>query len=349
MRVGDEFSLTDGQCRQDENPWQVFGFLVPHPIRASAGLPFCMLAAVSWFAALSLEVQAQPAPSSGLQSLAAAVTIDPGVTCLDSAELVEHIAGWLGTQRVSAPVAIEVYGSPHFARTVWFRIRRANATLAERRFEPAPARCADLHAAVGLAIALALKASLLDSLVGSRHDGELAASRPFRVVAQALGGLAVVPGVDLGFDLSLQRSIAERFAARLAVLALLGPFGGFQDDRGRFQTWLTVGRVDLCSRLAELPGLRLSVCAGIAAGGLYATGEAFPRSRYALVAYVAVANALELDVSLGARWSLALAIDVLVPLRRTRFVVRDEAGTVLAARDLASAGALLAVGPAYRF
>jgi hypothetical protein len=44
-----------------------------------------------------------------------------------------------------------------------------------------------------------------------------------------------------------------------------------------------------------------------------------------------------------------MAIDVLVPLRRTSFVVRDEAGMVIAEHDLASAGALIAVGAAYRF
>lgn len=72
-------------------------------------------------------------------------------------------------------------------------------------------------------------------------------------------------------------------------------------------------------------------------------------SRHALIAYVALANALELDLELSARWSLTLAIDVLVPLRSTTFVVRDQAGTVIATHDLAGAGALIAVGPAYRF
>jgi hypothetical protein len=72
-------------------------------------------------------------------------------------------------------------------------------------------------------------------------------------------------------------------------------------------------------------------------------------SRHALIPYVAVANAVEADIALSERWSLTVAIDVLVPLRRTSFVVRDQANTVLAAHDLASAGALLAIGPAYHF
>jgi hypothetical protein len=72
-------------------------------------------------------------------------------------------------------------------------------------------------------------------------------------------------------------------------------------------------------------------------------------SRHALIPYVAVANAVELDRELSAGWSLTLAIDVLVPLRRTRFDVRDQSGTVIAAHDLAAAGAWIAVGPAYLF
>jgi hypothetical protein len=259
------------------------------------------------------------------------------------------MASWLGTDRVAAPLVIEVHGSPYFARTVWFRIRRGDEVLAERRFEPAPERCDALHAAVGLAIALALKASVLDSVIGARTSGDARASRPFRIAAQALAGVAVIPGADFGIGLSLQRSFAERFAARLSALGLLGPFGDFQHDQGRFKAWLPMGRLDVCSRLAELDSLDLSVCVGIAGGGLYVTGEAFPMSRHALVAYVAVANALELDVELGARWSLAIAIDVLVPLRRTSFVVRDQDARVIATHDLAGAGALLAVGPAFRF
>jgi hypothetical protein len=277
------------------------------------------------------------------------MTVDPGVTCLDSAELVDQVSSWLGTDRVSAPLTIEVHGSPYFARTVWFRIRRGNALLAERHFEPAPERCDALHAAVGLAIALALKASVLDSVIGTRTSGDAHAMRPFRIAAQALAGIAVIPGADFGIALSLQRSFAERFAARLSALVLLGPFGDFQHDQGRFKTWSPIGRLDVCSRLAELGRVDVSVCLGVAGGGLYVTGQAFPMSRHALVAYLAVANALVLDIELGTRWSLDIAIDVLVPLRRTSFVVRDQSGAVIAAHDLAGAGALIAVGPAYRF
>ena len=304
--------------------------------------------AVSWFAPSALE--AQPQAHSGPQSLqlTAAMKIDPGVTCLDSEELVEHVASWLGTDRVAAPLAIEVQGSPHFARTVWFRIRRDGETVAERRFEPAPARCEALHAAVGLAIALALKASLLDSLLGTpTGDGD--ASRATRVVVRALGGVSVVPGVEFGLGVGLQHLFAERIAARLSVLGLVGPYGDFRRDRGRFETWLAVGRADVCPRLVRLGALTISACVGIAAGGLYATGEAFPLSRDALIPYVAVANALELDLEVTATWSLTLGVDALVPLRRTSFVVRDQTGAVTAAHDLAGAGVLIGIGPAYRF
>jgi hypothetical protein len=298
---------------------------------------------MSWFAPRAVTAQAQ----AESQNLAAAMTVERGITCLDSEELADHVSTWLGSDRVSAPLAIEVHGSPHFARTVWFRIRRGDSILAERRFEPAPARCDALHAAVGLAIALALKASLLDSLIGAQAHGD--ANRSFRITGQALGGFAVVPGLDFGLSLGLQHSFAERLAARLSFAGLLGPRGDFQQDQGRFKTWLTLGRIDVCSRFADFASVDISACVGVAAGALYATGEAFPMTRHALIEYVAVANALEVDIDLSTHWSLVIAIDVLVPLRRTSFVVRDHTGTITATHDLAAAGAVLAVGPGYHF
>jgi len=331
-----------------------FRFLV-HPIRAIASLGLCILAAISWFAPPTVTAQAKAADGNGapeLRPLATVLTVERGITCLDSGELAEHVSSWLGTDRIAAPLSIDVHGSPYFARTVWFRIQRGHATVAERRFEPAPARCADLHAAVGLAISLALKASLLDAFIGARAPGEERVSHgshPFRFGVAALGGVAVLPGVDLGVAISFQYAMAERFAVRLFALGLVGPRGNFQQDQGRFHTQLSLGRLDLCSRLASFTSVNISACAGIAAGAMNVAGEAFPMSRTALIPYLAIANALELDVALSRHWSLTLALDVLVPLRRTSFVVRDDVGAILAAHDLASAGVLLDIGPAYHF
>jgi hypothetical protein len=161
--------------------------------------------------------------------------------------------------------------------------------------------------------------------------------------------MAVIPGFDFGASLSFSYAITERFAARILALGLFGPRGDFSEDQGRFKTQLALGRLDVCSRLADFQRLDISACVGIAAGGLNVAGEAFPMSRSALIAYVAVANALELELALSSRWSVTLALDVLVPLRRTSFVVRDQAGTVTATHDLSTAGALLAIGPAYHF
>ena len=318
---------------------------MPHPIRAIACLCCFMLATVSWYVPSPVSAHAQPSSLPKFQNLAAAVTIDRGLTCLDSAELVERIASWLGADRISAPLSIEVNGSPYFARTVWFRIQRGKETLAERRFDPAPARCADLHAAVGLAIALALKASQLDSPTqqDAREKG------PFRIAAQAVGGVAVVPGSAFGVGASLQLAASGRFAARASGLALFGPHGGFEQDQGHFNTWLAIGRIELCWRLVQLARLDFSACVGVAAGALAVAGEAFPLSRRALVPYVAVASALELDVVLSSHWSVGIELDLLVPLRHTSFVVRDQASKVLATHDLAAAGALFAIGPAYHF
>ena len=322
--------------------------LVPSPIRGFPGLWLSVLAAVSCIAP-GARAQGQAQVALPTQPLAAALAMDKGATCLDSEELVEQISGWLGTDRVPVQLVIEVQGSPYFARTVWFRIRRTGELLAQRRFDPAPARCEALHAAVGLAIALALKASPLDSATPAGSASGAATGDTLGLSGQALGGVAVVPGANFGIGLGLRYPIATRLEVRLSALALVGPDGGFQGDRGRFGSWLALGRLDGCIPFAPLRSVGLAACVGVAAGGLSATGEAFPMSRQGLTGYVAVAGALELDLELGSNWSLATGVHLFVPLRATRFVVRDQAGAVTAARDLAPVSALIAVGPAYRF
>jgi hypothetical protein len=110
--------------------------------------------------------------------------------------------------------------------------------LAERHFEPAPARCDDLHAAVGLAIAMALKASLLDTMLGAPSSAaELATEQPaWRFGVDALAGLAVMPGSNFGADLYIQRALSRSLAMRVSALGLWGPFGSFPHEAGGFDT-----------------------------------------------------------------------------------------------------------------
>jgi hypothetical protein len=300
-----------------------------------------------WFALATARAQAPATPATKPQQLADAVKVEPGATCLDAERLIEHISGWLGGSELAQPLSIQVHGSPHFSRVVWFRIERANTTLAERRFEPAPARCEDLHAAVALAVALAVRASLLDVVIGAPVSTDQARGWQFGV--EALAGFAVMPGAVFGADLRLQRALSRSVAARATLLGLVGPFGDFSHESGGFVSWLFAGRLDLCATLLGSHRARFDLCVGAAAGGLYAVGSAFPESRSALTPYIAVANALELNFELAPRWSLTAALDVFVPLKRTTFVVRDEAGNVVNSHDLAAAGALLSVGPAYQF
>src|SRR5262245_58554465 len=114
---------------------------------------------------LWLLVAVSSARADSRSHLAQVVHVDPGATCLDAGVLIEHIVSWLGTDQVDPGLSIEVVGSTKFSRFVSFRIARHDAELAERRFEPGPARCEDLHAALGLAIALACKATVLNGLV----------------------------------------------------------------------------------------------------------------------------------------------------------------------------------------
>jgi hypothetical protein len=300
-----------------------------------------ILTTALWFYAASGRAQ------TGAVPLSAALEVSPGATCLESERLQDHILGWLGVSKVAQGISIRVQGSPLFARVVSFRIVQGTSTLAERSFEPAPRLCADLHAAVGLAIAMALKASLLESF---RALQRAAAPAPaWELGFDAIGGMGVTPGLDAGLVLRVSRALSSSLSARLSGLGAVGPYGTFPHERGGFTAWLATGRLDLCALLFEAGASRFSACVGAVGGALYAAGRAFEPSRDQTVAYLALANALEISLALDAHWSLSLGVNVLVPWLRTTFVVRDPEGHVINAHDIAAAGALFSLGPGYRF
>jgi hypothetical protein len=281
------------------------------------------------------------------RALSNAVRVTPGATCLRADKLVEDIAGRLGGSALDSDLSIEVRGSPSFARFVEFHLTRAGAIEAERRFEPGPADCEDLHATLALTIALAIKASLRET------QGEQASApgraRAWQLGAAGLVGLMVAPGAGYGADLRLARAFTQRFAGRLAVFGLWNPDRRFAQSPGSFDVWLVSGRADACAAPPAWVHARLSACLGLAFGGLYARGESLSPSASASQRLLALAGALELAFDLNPAWSLTFALSALVPFERTSFVVRERAGTVVDARDLSLVGGFVSFGPAYNF
>jgi hypothetical protein len=159
------------------------------------------------------------------RALTDAIDVHPGATCVELAPLAEDVGAWLGADTVDAAVWVRVEGSTDDPRSVSFEMGRGDSVLARRRFAPGPERCEHLQAALGLAIALAIRVSLLDEIVGPRPEPApqrppARAQRPWAVGGGPAVSFGVLPGAALGASLSVERDLPPNFALRLGALGL---------------------------------------------------------------------------------------------------------------------------------
>ena len=292
--------------------------------------------------------------ASGERALTDVIDVRPGATCVEVATLAEQVGTWLGAETVDADVWVRVEGSDEDPRTVSFEMGRGDRVLAHRRFEPGPERCAHLQAALGLAIALAIRVSLLDEIAGPRAE-----PAPARPATQAQtpwavgGGLAmafgVLPGAGVGANVSAERDLPPNFALRFGALGLAVRDRAFASGRGSFDAGIVSFRFDACVRLEFGPRLSGLGCAVFLAGSLLAQGHDFASSRSASSPWIAAGNAIDLAVGLTDRWSISGEATLVLPIGRTQVGVLSATGNVVETRDLASAGVTLTLGPLYRF
>lgn len=128
-----------------------------------------LLVAISLAGPPSVGAPSEVAPSAVVDdapttSLSEAIVVRAGATCLEHARLVSQIRAWTDRDRVDARLVVEVTGDGKDPRKLAFTLRRGDDVVAVRRFDPAPTRCSDIHSVVGLAIALAIDATLLEEI-----------------------------------------------------------------------------------------------------------------------------------------------------------------------------------------
>ena len=328
---------------------------------------------VSFFVTFALAAPKRASAEGPTRPLHEAIAVEPGATCLDATMLVEHVEMWLETANVDAELSVIVRGSPDQPRTVTFQTLRAGRVIASRRFAPGPERCDHLHAALGLAIAMAIKASLVEEIAGPPpspppHPPAAAPapvtfpspldhpagnpppeSRAWAVGADGLAALAALPDAAFGFDARIERALGATFGVRAGVLALLSLGEQFQGGPGRFDAWLLAPRVDLCAAVDASQRVRLRGCMGAAVGAIHARGYDLPTPQSSFVRWFAVANGLDLSAAVTKNWSFDAGVTLFLPVARNSIVVRDPSGRVVEERDLASVGGYLSVGPVYRF
>jgi hypothetical protein len=325
-----------------------------------------MMSRSPWLAlgVLALAAVIQPAVMPGraraaeaARPLREAITVEPGATCLDAATLVEQVQSWVGGDTLDADVVVDVRGNPDQPRVVGFRMLRGGQVLAVRRFDPGPSRCEQLHAVLGLAIAMALNASLVEDLartaIPAPRPPPVGAPPepppPWAIAADALVAVAVLPDPALGVQARIERALTPTFRARLDLLAVLAPGETFDGASGHFETWLLAPRLDLCAGFDLAPRVRTRACMGMSAGALHAQGYLYPSPGSTFIRWLAVANELGVAVDLSRHWSIDASAALILPVARNSIVLRDYSGNVLQQRDLAPVGWIFGLGPLVRF
>lgn len=311
------------------------------------------------FAAWIAAVQPEP---PAMHTVVDALEVSAGTTCLDAPRVAEHAARWLERDRIDARQTIEVRAE---VDRVLLVVRTDEEVVVERGLSPVPADCADLHAAVGLALALAIDASVLESLgvepapaptPAPAEDAERAPDptpapeppeppRRGPLVGIELGATTMVGvprGVAFGAAIAGQLGVLPWLDIELGLVAT----GGLpvDVDPGNVVPVLTFAKGAVCPRRDLSQRIALRGCLGVDAGALLAFGRGFDEARLARLPWFAVRTGIDLDVSVAPRAALRFGLDAIVPALQTEWAVRNGMGAVLARERAANLGGALTIG-----
>ena len=319
------------------------------------------------------DVSPGRAPTPTIRGVQEALKVSPGATCLSAETLVEHVRSWLGGDEVAVGVQIEVTGDEQASDAAVITVHTP-AGVIERPFEHGPPGCSDLHAVIGLAIAMAIDASVLASLgydviegpqpVAQAVDSELPpleARRPaaqptatqprrarLRAAAALRGGLwlGALPGIAGGGQLQVELGWRPWFELRAGVL---GGRGGRQPlASGTVELGLVAGRMDACFGLSRRR-LRPRLCVGPAAGVYQALGRGLDEAVTVVDPWVAAALAVELRIAATPVFAVDVTLDALIPFIKPVVQARDKdkPGMIGDAVTFAPVGVVIGLGGAF--
>ncbi|MBA3550279.1 MAG: hypothetical protein H0T76_27705 [Nannocystis sp.] len=319
------------------------------------------------------DVSPGRAPTPTIRELQEALELRPGATCLSAETLVEHVRSWLGKDEVAVGVRIEVEGDEH-ASDAAVIIVHTPAGVIERPFEHGPPGCSDLHAVIGLAIAMAIDASVLASLgydviesppASPGVDPELPPLQARRKVAPASppppprkarvraaaalrGGLwlGALPGIAGGGQLQMELGWRPWFELRAGVLGGRGrpqPLGS-----GTVELGLVAGRIDACFGVSRRR-LRPRLCVGPTAGVYQALGRGLTEAVTVVRPWAAAALAVELRIAATKVFAVDVTLDALIPFIKPVVQVRDKdkPGMIGDAVTFAPIGVVIGIGGAF--
>jgi hypothetical protein len=275
--------------------------------------------------------------------------VQPGQTCLSADRLAPQVESWLDDAPVAGDVTIVVDGSDSDPRGVRLDILRNGRPVAHRDFAPGPESCDHMHAAVALAIAMALKASRLDERGQPIIDEPAPRAGRWSLAGSGLGTYRLLPVLAPGLELSVRYSLSETFALRLGALGVAALSVQLEEQPEAFRATLVAARADACARRRLAGALHGGICLGLLSGVLHASGAKVQSAQSSNVPAVALAGAAELELELSSRWSIALGLAMTLLLHRVQVGTEDAGGMPVSSRALASPGFALGLGPVYNF
>jgi hypothetical protein len=307
-----------------------------------------------------------------------------GATCVDRAAIAAQLARWLGRGELDSRVSIAVRET---SDGVTYTVRRDGSDVGERRLAVAGASCAEVQAAVALAIAVAIDATVLDALgvrasapsaptaaapsppapgvTGPFAPGGLGPPIPHvpsarlvvpprpkgeapRVLGSAQG--VVLLGVLPEVALGIAPSVDVELASAfdLRASALATTSVSVEIAEGTADVGLIAGRLDACAAL-RAGVARLRGCAGVAAGAVQAEGSGYHDTYAQTVGWVAPVVRFDARWGFGRAFGLVLSADGFLPGLKPRLDVLRTDGSVRASRAFPLAGVTVGLGPSVAF
>ncbi|MFO0567563.1 MAG: hypothetical protein U0263_18030 [Polyangiaceae bacterium] len=292
-----------------------------------------------------------------------------GVRCMTRQELVQNVELWLGRGTLDERISIRVEElDPTSLR---FVVSRGGAPAAERRFKTTDVACPDLRAAVALAIALAIDATVLKAVLepvapaptepppAPRETEPPAKPKAAKPKARAVpkprspdeAGLEaevhamVLVGVLPRATVAGQVGAAFRIAPDLALR--ISGFGTPPRDvpvgSSSAEVGMAAGVLGACLT-RPLSFARVRGCAGGAAGRWSAEGRGFARDRVTALPWAAATADLELLVPVADALAFSARAEAVFPFVRPVLEERDPRGGVLAQEQAPPAGFGAGVG-----
>lgn len=298
------------------------------------------------------------------RTLGQAVSVPEGALCLSHDAVVEHTRTWLGHDNVDEQITVVIELGERERAHAGFVLLHGETVISRRVFAELPQSCVDRRAALSLALAMALDASVLERIgAGSGQSVESADSATEDHQADPIGAASDVSGtvpvsrtevqsvyVDVSIDGGIRvgalparagvgrLEIAIRHARgwQILVAGQATTRATSNLGRGKARSQLATGSAAAC--LQSVWSVETRACLGFSLGRLISQGSGYDQPQNTELWWAAG------EAELSARWPQDARVSMRFGLRghlkiiRPVLEVRSEDGSRIAQDRLSIAG-----------